>query len=65
MRVCNLNVVGLEREVVGLVDYQREVFVIKVLSLNLSTTSVSRNTNLWLFNDTDGITLSRDFTKVI
>ena len=65
VRVLLFNVINFESEVVCFVDNQREVFVVKVLCVDLRTTCVWRNADFRLFDDADGITLPGDFTEVV
>ena len=64
VRVLLLNIIALEGEVVRLVDHQREVFILQVLSSDLGTTGVRGHRDFRLFHDTDRIAHLRDFTKV-
>jgi len=63
--MCFLNIVNLKSKVVRLVYDKAEIFVIKVLRRNLSTTSIFFDRDLRLFDDTNSITEIGDLTKVI
>ena len=65
MRVSSFDVVDLEGVVVSLINNQSEVFVVEVLSSDLSTTSVGLDANLRLLDDFYTIPHVSDFTEVI
>jgi hypothetical protein len=64
VRVRLFNVVDLEGEVVRLINDQREVLVVQILSSDLSTTLVRTYGDFRFFDDSYGVTLCRDLTEI-
>ena len=65
MAVSSFDVIHFECEVVRLVNDQREILVIQILSSDLRTTSVGLNSQLGFFDDLNGISEVGDFAKVV
>lgn len=55
---------SVKREVISLIDNQREVAVLKILSGNLRTTLIGADIDLRLLDDADAVANTIDFTKI-
>ena len=65
VRLSGFDVVELEGKIVCLVNDEREIAVIKILSSDLRTASIRADINFRLQNHADCVPHPRDFTKVI